>query len=143
MNHEDLLGPWKLKSMEGKNAEGESFHPYGETPTGMILYDASGTMSYTVMRLGRPKFTSKDTRGGTPAEIMAAYEGFDAYCGRYDIDPDRGVIIHHIEACKYPNWEQSDQVRRFQISGNQLLIEAGPIRIQGADWKISVVFERP
>jgi hypothetical protein len=38
MNREDLLGPWKLISMEGKNEAGETVLAYGETPSGMIMY---------------------------------------------------------------------------------------------------------
>lgn len=33
------------------------------------MYDSSGFMSYTAMRLGRPKFVSGDLAGGTIEEV--------------------------------------------------------------------------
>ena len=143
MNHRDILGPWKLTSMEATNSEGEAFYPFGENPSGMILYDASGYMSYTAMRSGRPKFASGDARGGTPEEMKAAFEGFDAYCGTYELNVEEGVVTHHVETSRFPNWESSDQVRFFQISGNRLVIDTAPIQSQGSEWVIHVVFERP
>jgi hypothetical protein len=143
MNRRDILGPWKLTSMESTNSGGEAFYPFGENPSGMILYDASGYMSYTAMRSGRPKFASGDARGGTPEEMKAAFEGFDAYCGTYEINVEEGVVTHHVETSRFPNWEGSDQVRFFQISGNRLAIDTAPIQSQGSEWVIHVVFERP
>jgi hypothetical protein len=47
MNRQDILGPRKLISMEATILEGEVFYPFGETPSGMIMYDSSGYMSYS------------------------------------------------------------------------------------------------
>ena len=63
MNRQDVFGPWKLVSMEAANQEGELLYPFGESPSGMILYDPSGFMSYTAMRAERPKFASGDLAG--------------------------------------------------------------------------------
>ena len=50
------------------------------------MYDSSGFMPYTAVRSGRPKFVLGDLAGGTPEEIRAAFEGFDAYCGTYELN---------------------------------------------------------
>ena len=143
MNRQDVFGPWKLVSMEAANQEGELLYPFGESPSGMILYDPSGFMSYTAMRAERPKFASGDLAGGTPEEIMAAFTGFDAYCGTYELDLEEGAITHHVETSKFPNWEGSEQVRYFQVSGTRLIIETPPIQIRDSEWVIQVVFARP
>ena len=143
MNRQDILGPWKLISMAATSHEGEVNYPFGQTPSGMIMYDSSGYMSYTAMRPGRPKFVSGDLAGGTPEEIKAAFDGFDAYCGTYELILEEGVVTHHIETSRFPNWEGSDQVRFFQLSGNRLIIDTPPIPFRGTKWVIHVVFERP
>lgn len=140
---QEILGPWKLLSMEAASNEGDVFYPFGENPSGMILYDASGYMSYTAMRSGRPKFASGDLAGGTPEEIKAAFEGFDAYYGTYELNPEERVITHYIEASKFPNWEGSEQVRFFQVSQSRLLIGTPPIQFRGTEWVIHVTFGRP
>lgn len=143
MNRQDILGPRKLISMEATNPEGEVFYPFGETPSGMIMYDSSGYMSYTAMRSGRPKFVSGDMDGGTPEEIKAAFEGFGAYCGTYELNLEEGVITHQVETSRFPNWEGSEQVRFFQVSETQLIIDTPPIKFRGTEWVIHVIFARP
>jgi hypothetical protein len=143
MNRQDILGPWKLISMEATNHEGDVFYPFGETPSGMIMYDSSGYMSYTAMRSGRPKFVSGDLAGGTPEEIKAAFDGFDAYCGTYELNLEGGIITHYVETSKFPNWEGSEQVRFFQVSGTRLRIDTPPIEVRGTEWVIQVTFARP
>jgi hypothetical protein len=143
MKREDILGPWKLVFMEATSGEDKALYPFGETPSGMILYDASGYMSYTAMRPERPRFASGDPAGGTLEEVRAAFEGFDAYCGTYELDLEAGVVTHHIETSRFPNWEGSDQVRHFKISGNRLVIHTDPMYFEGSEWVLRVVFERP
>ena len=143
MNRQAIFGPWLLMKMEMRNKEGGIFYPFGESPSGMILYDASGYMSYTAMRSGRSKFASGDLAGGTPEEKKAAFEGFDAYCGTYDLDLEERVIIHHVKTSKFPNWEGSEQLRYFRITENQLLIDTPPIQFQDKDWVFQVTFVRP
>lgn len=143
MNRQAILGPWLLMNMVMTNQDGGVFYPFGESPTGMIMYDASGYMSYTAMRSGRAKFASGDLAGGTPEEKKAAFEGFDAYFGTYDLDLEERVIIHHVEASKFPNWEGSEQLRYFRVSANQLIIDTPPIQFQDKDWVFQVTFVRP
>jgi hypothetical protein len=143
MNRQDILGPWKLISMEATSREGEVFYPFGESPSGMILYDSSGYMSYTAMRSGRPKSASGDLAGGTFEEIKTAFEGFDAYCGTYTLNLEENVITHQVEASKLPNWEGSEQVRFFQLSARSLIIDTPPIQFRDTEWVIHVTFARP
>jgi hypothetical protein len=108
----------------------------------MIMYDASGYMSYTAMRQGRPKFAPGDLGGGTPGEIKAAFEGFDAYFGTYELNFEEGVITHHVEASRFPNWEGTDQVRYFQVAEERLSIKSSPIVFRDSEWVIRLVFAR-
>lgn len=53
------------------------------------------------------------------------------------------VVTHHVGASKLPNWEGSEQVRLFQVSGDQLKIETRPMQFRGTEWVIHVLFQRP
>lgn len=114
------------RSLDMKSLEGEVFHPYGEAPQGMLIYDASGYMSVVLMRPGRPKFLGGDPLSGTAEELKEAFEGFDAYSGRYEVDLEKGIVTHHLEACRFPNWEGTDQVRYFELSGDRLVLSTPP-----------------
>ncbi len=143
MNQQDILGPWNLLALEAINEDGKVMHPFGDSPTGMILYDPSGFMFYIAMRSDRANFDSGDVLGGTPEEKLAAFESFDAYSGTYEVSFDEQIIIHTVTASRSPNWKGTKQVRHFQLSGKRLKIETPPIKAQGSEWVIQVIFERP
>jgi hypothetical protein len=143
MKPQDIIGPWNLLAMEATSQDGAVMHPFGESPTGMILYDPSGYMFYIAMRSDRGNFESGDVLGGTPEEKVAAFESFDAYNGTYEVNIDDQIITHTVEASRTPNWKGTKQVRHFRLSGNKLIIETPPILAQASRWVIQVIFERP
>ena len=96
-------------------------------------------MSALLMHPDRPKFATGDMMQGTPEELKAAFEGFDAYCGTYTIDEVNGAVIHHVQGAKFPNWVGSDQVRFFIFSGDTLRITAPPILAGGEEWLFEVM----
>ena len=142
MSNESVVGTWSLVSMTAKSSKGDEFYPYGENPAGMIIYSDSGDVAVVLMRVNRSKSVSGDLLGGTPEEIKEAFEGFDAYGGTYEVDMEKGVVIHHIEVGRFPNWEGTAQVRHFKLLGNQLLLSTPPIFALGQEWAVHAVWER-
>lgn len=139
--NEQLIGAWKFLSMTAKKPNGEVIHPYGEDLYGMLVYTASGHMSFLGMRRDRPQFASDDPFEGTPEEIQAAFEGFDAYCGTYGVDEKKGTVTHHVEGSRLPGWVGTDQVRHFRFSGSRLILTAS-FPVKGEIWDLEAVLER-
>ncbi len=137
-----LVGTWKFISLVGKSSEGKVYHPYGENLIGMLMYDSKGYMSALLMNPDRPKFASGDMMKGTPEELKAAFEGFDAYCGTYIIDAEKSQVTHNVQGSKFPNWVGTAQVRFFKISGDTLHIAAPPILAGDIQWKFKAVLVR-
>lgn len=133
-----FIGTWKFISLMGKNSEGEIFHPYGKELYGRLMYDSNGNMSVFLMRPDRPKFAANDIYKGIPEEIKYAFENFDAYCGTYTIDIDKGTVTHHVEGSRFPNWEGSDQTRYFKFSNDTLSLSA-IIKAQRKDWELKAI----
>jgi hypothetical protein len=138
---QQLVGAWKFLSMKAKTPDGKVIHPYGEKLYGMLVYAASGHMSFLAMRPDRPQFASDDPFEGTPEEIQKAFEGFDAYCGTYEVDEEKGTITHHVEASRLPGWVGTDQVRHFRFEGNRLILTAS-FPVKGEMWDLEAVLER-
>ena len=138
---EQLVGAWKFLSMTAKKPNGEVIHPYGEGFYGMLVYTASGHMSFLGMRRDRPRFASDDPFDGTPEEIKTAFEEFDAYCGTYEVEAEKGIVIHHVEGSRLPGWVGTDQVRHFRFSGNRLILTAS-FPVKGETWDLEAVLER-
>jgi ribonuclease BN (tRNA processing enzyme) len=134
-----LIGTWKFVSLEARSSKGEVIYPYGENLYGILTYNPDGRMYFLGMRPGRPKFASGDPFSGTPEEIKDAFLGFDAYCGTYDIDSQNGIVTHHIEGSKFPNWEGTDQTRYFELSADELILTAPPMTLRGEQWDLKAV----
>ena len=128
-----LVGTWKLVSIEERDAKGRLVTPldYGPEPIGMLMYDATGHMSVHAMRRGRPRLASDDVHLATPENAKAAFIGYGAYFGTYTVDERAGLVTHHVEGSLIPNWEGSEQRRRFTISGDKLVLEPPEIRAAG------------
>ena len=137
-----LTGTWKYISLSGKSTEGDILYPYGEQLFGLLIYDPGGYMSALLMHPDRPGFESGDMMKGTPEELKAAFEGFDAYCGTYTINDENASVTHHVHGAKFPNWVGADQVRFYNISGDTLWITAPPILAHGVEWTFEAVLLR-
>jgi hypothetical protein len=108
----------------------------------MLMYDQLGNMSVILMRPGRPAFAAGDLLGGTLEEIKIAFEGFDAYCGTYTVDENQGIVIHHLLASGFPNWEGTDQVRHVMLMNDELHLSTPPILARGVEWIVEANWKR-
>lgn len=99
-------------------------HPFGETATGLLIYTIDGWMSGQVMRSGRTNLVQGYRQSGSVGEVLDAFEGYIAYCGRYRVDEEAGEVIHIVEASLFPNWVGSEQRRQYEIAANRLVLRA-------------------
>ena len=136
-----LIGTWKFKSMVFTTDTGKTVYPYGEHLFGILIYTPDGYMSALLMDPDRKRFASNDLKLGTEEEIKQAYEKFDAYCGTYTVDAEKGTVTHHVEGAKFPNWVGTDQVRYYELKDDRLQIKA-TIKMAGEDWHGTVVLQR-
>ncbi len=123
----DFVGTWTLVKCVATEAGGNITYPYGEKPTGQILYDAKGNMMVEIINMDAKKFSSPNPFQGTPDEIVPAYNGLMAYYGTYKIVADSNLVIHSIKACSFPNWIGQIQKRRYEFSNNLLILRTPPI----------------
>jgi hypothetical protein len=105
------------------------------------MYDAEGNMSALVARANVPVFASGDFRGGTDAEVRAAFDGFVAYFGTYSFNLSAGMVIHHVRSASFPNWTGTEQVRYFKAEGQRLVLSA-PISEGGRCVTAILIWER-
>jgi Lipocalin-like domain len=119
-----FLGAWRVLSVTDTRPDGTSVPDLylGPHPIGFIIYEATGHMCFGAMNPGRTKWT--DELNGTPAEMSAATEGYDSYCGTYEINDERKTVTHHVRVALVPNDVQTDLVRKYEFSGNQLKLTA-------------------
>lgn len=104
---ERFYGTWRLVSYECENDSGARHFPLGEDAVGLLVYTREGFMSGQVMRRGQR----------TAADYIA-------YCGPFRLDLQTGEVVHHVDASLYSNWIGTEQRRRFQFTGDLLVLSA-------------------
>ncbi|MCO5184694.1 MAG: lipocalin-like domain-containing protein [Anaerolineae bacterium] len=118
----DVVGCWRLQTCTFQAADNTISYPFGAQPDGLLIYAANGWMSVQIMRVNRPNFASGIQLGGTDAEIRVAFEGYNAYFGRYEVDVSAGIITHHAVGNLYPNGIATVRRRFFRLSGDTLTL---------------------
>lgn len=114
-----FVGAWKLVTVGNRRRLRDRM---GEAPRGLLIYDASGYMSVQTFDSDRPNFASNDVEAHTLEELRAAFNGYTAYFGAYEVDPRRGIVIHHVQGSLFPNNVGGDQIRYFKFSGDRLIL---------------------
>lgn len=135
-----LVGAWRLMSWENRAEDGQISHPMGSNPVGYLIYTPDSAFSVMISRQGRRSFDVGDLLGGTVAEKVHAVESFVAYGGRYTLEGDR--VTHHVELSLFPNWVGTDQQRMVELTGDQLVLSAGPLLLAGKEQTARLVWAR-
>lgn len=137
-----LIGTWKLVSATYRRLTGETIDYLGANPRGMVMYDEHGNMSIHLMRLERSHFPSGDRTSGTPVQAKEALDGYLGYFGTYTVNPEEGIVTHHIEGATFPNWVGVDQTRSFEIRGETLTLRTPTLLIAGGPAMGEIVWRR-
>jgi len=138
---EEIVGTWKLLSIFYRDMEGKKIDLYGEKPNGILMYDRHGYMNAQIGKAGREKMSTAALSGGSNNEKLLAFDTFMAYYGKY-YEKEPGTIIHEVEACLIPNWEEMEEIRYCKIAGNKLYISTPETVVNKCNTVIEVVWER-
>lgn len=138
---ESLKGSWMLVSMSYENKNGETVHLYGENPIGILTYDNNGYMNAQMGFRHRSNFTTDSLGDGSSEEIISAYKSYMAYFGRY-YEKEPGVIVHQVEGCLFPNWQNHNEIRYATIKNDLLIISTPEIIFDNYSIIIKAVWKR-
>lgn len=115
-----LVGSWRLISYETRDSAGRAGRPYGAA-AGRLTYDDRGQMSGQVMRPDRARV---EVGVGNAQSVRAAYIGYIAYFGSYEVAPDGTSLVHRVEGALNPEWVGGEQVRKLRFDGDRLVLSA-------------------
>jgi hypothetical protein len=113
-----LVGNWRLVSYETIEPGGRRGRPFGDA-VGRLEYDAHGHMAGQVMR---PKRARVERGDGAAQQVRAAYIGYIAYFGTYEVASDGKRVVHHVEGALNPSWVGGQQVRALRFDGDRLVL---------------------
>ncbi|MFY1830961.1 lipocalin-like domain-containing protein [Myxococcus fulvus] len=142
MLKDELVGAWKLVSLENVQPDGRRNHPFGIHLLGRLMYDAQGNMSVQLMRRDRAPFESPDPLASQAEETKAAMDGSAVYFGTYSVDEETRVVSHAIEGSLFPNWTGSVQRRHALVEGEKLSLRTEPMSIGGSSAVMVLTWRR-
>jgi hypothetical protein len=88
------------------------------------------------------RFSSADRLDGSDQEVRAAFEGYHAYFGHYEVDAKQRRVSHRIVGASFPNLVGSEQIRAFEMTGSRLTLSTPSIRVGGRSVTSILVWER-
>jgi hypothetical protein len=115
-----FVGTWTLVSIQYVEKDGRRVEPFGHGARGMLYFDAAGRFATQVMAVDRPNFVSNNRMIGTPNEFKTVSQRVVAYFGTYTVDAASRLVTLHIEQSSFPNWNGTDQIRRFEFLDDEL-----------------------
>jgi hypothetical protein len=104
---------------------------------GFLTYTADGRVTAMISYDGRK---SLSVGGGTLEEQAEAFKTFLSYAGRYTFTGDK--VTHHVEISSIQNYVDRDLVRSVRFHTNQVSLITPPMRVDGKNQTIELVWER-
>ena len=140
-----FIGTWRLVSVEARRPNGEVAPTparYGTKTIGYLMYDSTGHVAVQIMRPDRPKFAVNDVEKGTAEELRAAWDGYSAYFGTYEINEAEGFVVHHVEGSAFPNYVGSDQKRFYELSDDTLVLKPPQRQVGDEQLNMRITWQR-
>jgi hypothetical protein len=135
-----LVGTYRLVSVESTSADGEVDRPFGEDPDGFMSFTSEGYMLAVLAHHDRPTFADGDIMGGTDEERAAAFLSASAFAGRFEVK--EGRLVNTLGAATFQNWTGTVQVRDFEVTSAGLTLVTPTLLMGGALRSSTVRLER-
>jgi len=128
-----LVGRWKLVSLEAVRPNGEVVREWGPKPVGHLIYDASGFVAVQIVRDPRAAGKSDNL---TPDQRREAFDTYYAYFGAFEVDDQEKTVVHHIHGSLRPYEAGVDLKRYFKLSGNRLELSTAPLPLEAGESRV-------
>lgn len=116
---EQLVGTWKIVSVDNTRPDGSIKQIFGANPRGIAVFDTHGNAVVVLMRSDRANFAADNRDLGTPEENKATVQGTHAYFGTYSVIEAEKTLVFHNEGNTFPNQEGVDTNRFISITGDE------------------------
>jgi hypothetical protein len=116
---QEVVGTWTFVSSINEQ-NGRKSDTYGPGAAGVMVLDASGRYTVTIIAADLPKFASNNRASATAEESKAVVAKSNAHFGTYSVNAGEKTITFNIESATFPNWNGSVQKRNLVVHGDEL-----------------------
>jgi hypothetical protein len=108
---EQIVGTWNFVIAEVVAADGKKSFPFGETPTGILIFTAGGQFAQIHVASDVPKIASNNRLTGTPDEYATIMRRSISLFGTYTVNEEKKTVTFKIVSSTYPNFAGEAQER--------------------------------
>lgn len=100
---DQLVGTWRNVSTIVTRKDGQQLEPFGNKPTGVLIFTADGNIALITTRSDVPKIASNNRLEGTPEEYAAIMRGTHAFFGTYTVNEAAKSFTISVVGGTFPN----------------------------------------
>jgi hypothetical protein len=115
--------------MAARAEDGTVSYPYGPDAHGCLIYTPGGWMNATVSGSERASLSTKDPADPGNARPTGTNTGYVNFCGDYEVH--EGYVVHHVRMSLLPDMIGTDQLRHFELNGDELILRPPPAELDG------------
>ena len=127
-----LAGTWTLTAADRLHPDGTRTRDYGDHPKGRLIIDAQGRYSLQIFNGDRLRVASGDKATATAEEYASAAMGSSTHYGTVAIDPAAHLLVFRIAGASFPNWDGTEQRRKYVLTADSLSYQVPTPRADGS-----------
>lgn len=108
---DQLVGSWNFVVAEVVAPDGKKSFPFGETPSGILIFTAGGQFAQIHVASDVPKIASNNRLTGTPEEYATIMRRSISLFGTYSVNEEKKTVTFKIVSSTYPNFAGEAQER--------------------------------
>jgi hypothetical protein len=138
---EQIVGSWNFVVAEVVAPDGKKSFPFGETPTGILIFTAGGQFAQIHVAGDVPKIASNNRLTGTPEEYATIMRRSISVFGTYSVNEEKKTVTYKIVSSTYPNFAGEAQERTIDKLTADEFINTNP-NVAGGRGRATNIYKR-
>jgi len=138
---DQLVGAWNFVVAEVVAPDGKKSFPFGETPSGILIFTAGGQFAQIHTAGDLPKIASNNRLTGTPEEYAMIMRRSISLFGTYSVNEDKKTVTFNIVSSTYPNFAGEAQERTIDKLTADEFINTNP-NVAGGRGRATNIYKR-
>jgi hypothetical protein len=138
---EQIVGSWNFVVAEVVAPDGKKSFPFGETPTGILIFTAGGQFAQIHVASDVPKLASNNRLTGTPEEYATIMRRSISLFGTYSVNEEKKTVTYKIVSSTYPNFVGEAQERTIDKLTADEFVNTNP-NVAGGRGRATNIYKR-
>lgn len=118
-----IVGTWRLVYFSDFDTTTNAWiFRYGKNPRGFFTYTKSGVLSINISSDNPLKISEEEGKKYTMNLFNYIELNSFGYFGTYTLEPEKGMVIHHVKGGTIPWYTDTEQPRQIELKGDTAII---------------------